>query len=135
MMKLWKEDNFNDMCSDLSFFCQDSMTSIIVYHFANRTGRMFPQELIQKKTHSLIQDSSNKRYSLEIVDSVRQAFYVSMPDDEFKKLSEDVEIGQRGEYQITISDEEQNIQQSHFDRFQRILSSIEVKWYTTIETK
>ena len=135
MMKLWKEDNFNDMCSDQSFFCQDPMTSIIVYHFANRAGRMFPQELIQMKTHSLIQDSINKHYSPEIVDSVRQAFYVSMPDKEFKKLLDDVEIGQRGEYQITISDEEQNIQQSHFDRFQRILSSIEVQWYTTIEAK
>lgn len=96
------------------------MTSNIVYHFANRAVRMFPQGLIQKKTHSLIQDSTNKRYSPEIVDSVRQAFYVSMPDDELKKLLEDVEIVQRGEYQITILDEEQNIQQSHFDRFQRI---------------
>ena len=58
MLKLDKDDNFNDMCTDRSFFCQNPMVSIIVYHFANRAGRMFPQETIQQKTRVLVADKT-----------------------------------------------------------------------------
>lgn len=135
MHYLNKDDNFNDICSDRTFFRQDSMTSVIVYHFANRSGRMFQQELLQQKTYKLIHDKNNNRYCPEIVEWVRRAFYATMTDEEFKKLSEDIITVDSGDYQITVSEEEQTVRQSHFLRFMRLQSLIEVQWYTTMTVK
>ena len=129
---LGKDDNFNDICPDQTFFCQDPMTSLIVYHFANRSGRLFPKEVLQQKTHTLVADENNNRYSPEIIDWVRQNYYSKMSDDDFQSLMEGIEVGKAGDYQITISEEEQQVRQSHFLRFLRIQSLIEVQWYTTM---
>lgn len=130
-----KGDNFNDICTDQSFFCQDPMTSIIVYHFANRADRMFPQELIQSKVRLLILDDTNKRFSPEIINWVRNVYYSQLSDGDFQRLMESIEIGDVGEYHIRVSDEEQIVKQSHFLRFMRLQSMIEVQWFRKLDVK
>ena len=129
---LEKDDNFNDICTDRVFFRQDPMTSVIVYHYANRSQRMFPQELLQQKTHALVQDKTNHRYCPEIIDWVRRRFYAELSDDEFQKLMDGIEVGDSGEYQLSLTKEEQIIRETHFLRFQRLQSLIEVQWFTTV---
>lgn len=129
---LGKDDNFNELCTDMVFFCQDPMASIIVYHFANRSGRLFPKEVIQRKTRALVEDKKNNRYCPETIGWVRHNYYGGIPEKEFQKLLEAVEIGNPGEYRVTLSEEEQKVRQSHFLRFLRLQSLIEVQWFTTM---
>lgn len=58
-----------------------------------------------------------------------------MPEGEFKKLLDGISIGNTGEYQVNISDEDRIVQKSHLERFMRIQSLIEVQWCKLISVK
>lgn len=131
-LNMTQSDNLNEICTNKFFFSQEPIISLIVYHFANRANRMFPQELIQEKTHALVLDETNKRFSPEIIEWVRNAYYDKMSEEDFRKLLDGIEVGKPGEFNIQVSDEEQGVNQSHFLRFMHLQSMIEVQWYTTM---
>lgn len=132
MLALKKDDDFNAKCPDRVFFRQHPVVSLIVYHYANRAGRMFPNETIQEKTHRLVVDH-DKTFCPEIINLVRQQYYHNLPDEAFRKLLEAITIGAPGAYRLQLSDEEKRVTWDHQLRFERLLSRVQVKWFTTME--
>ena len=82
MIKMMPDDDFNKISAEYVFFKQSTIISLIVYHFANRCNRLFPDELIQKKTLKMV-NQRDLVFSPETMQKARELFKDEMDDARF----------------------------------------------------
>lgn len=127
MVKMKPDDDFNSISAEHTFFKQSPMISLIVYHYANRCNRLFPDEIIQKKTKNLI-DQNNPTFSNETKQKARKQFKEDMDESQFLSIQKDIRIGGTAAFNIPISEDDQRITPKHWSRHEELISRIDTYW-------
>lgn len=133
MVKMKPNDNFNNLSVKHTFFKQSPIVSLIVYHYVNRCNRLFPAELIQKKTWDLIKQD-NPVFSIETMQKARDQFKDDMDDSQFWDIQKD-SINGVAVVNMPISEEEQKITADHWCRHEDLISRIDTYWFKTFDFK
>lgn len=128
MIEMKPEDDFNAISAEHTFFKQSTIHSLIVYHYVNRCNRMFPHELIQKKTWGMI-NHEHLVFSPQTMQEARNRFKTDMDESRFQKVMEEINIDASAVCPMPITEEEQQITTEHWLRYDGLRSKIEFWWY------
>ena len=132
MMELKRDENFNDICDDSTLFRQHPIISLIVYHYANRAGRLFPPELIQRKAWQMVKQA-DLSFSPATIQEARRRFPNDMDNAAFEQIASEITVDESGASLMPVSNQEQVPTQEHWLRHQRLCSKIETIWFGVME--
>lgn len=132
MVEMKPEDDFNAISAEHTFFKHSAIHSLIVYHYANRCNRMFPHELIQKKTWEII-NQEHLTFSPQTMEEARNRFKTDMDETRFQKVMKEINIDASATCAMPITDEEQQITAEHWLRHDSLRSKIDIWWYQLLD--